>query len=391
MVGPTRTAAETSRGWHGARINWVQCRCRGGATPGIGRSPASIGYSDDRDKAPGASAHTLTENVASQMWAAATTPLDGMTAMSSNSWKKKARQQQKATGSSYLRARRHVNNDSSEPTGPVPGSAGAAKLLSLMGLDTAGTPDVTALWSQHDVLGSIPIGLQAGGSPVRLDLNDYLAGGNGPNGLVVGTAGSGKSTLLQSMLFALCAQHSPEQLQLMRIGSTERSVFDDFAEYPHVVKTSGWKDPKTVLNELVDERAGMPNHEPELVVVVDEVFADDYRLEYRIGLGATLSSMMRHARALGIHVLMSAQTLPPTSALQLTAGADYRIALRTSTAQDSRDLIGSTRANELPPSAGLGLFRPSPSADPVPFRAFQVPPDLVRGVGRQLATASGNG
>lgn len=314
-----------------------------------------------------------------------------MTAMSSNSWKKKARQQQKATGSSYLRARRHVDNDSGEPTGPAPGSAGAAKLLSLIGLDTTGTPDVTALWSQRDVLGSIPIGLQAGGSPLWLDLNDYLAGGNGPNGLVVGTAGSGKSTLLQSMLFALCAQHSPAQLQLMRIGSTERSVFDNFAEYPHVVKTAGWNTPKTVLHKLVDERASTPD-EPKLVVVIDEVFADDYSsLEHPIGLGATLSSMMRHARALGIHVLMSAQTLPPTSALQLTAGADYRIALRTNTAQDSWDLIGSTRANELPPSAGLGLFRPSPSADAVPFRAFQVPPDLVRGVGRQLATASGNG
>lgn len=308
--------------------------------------------------------------------------------MSSNSWKNKARRQQKATGDPYMRALRQVDNDSDQPAGPVPESAGAARLLSLLELDTTDTPDVTTLWAQRDVLRSIPIGLQAGGAPVWLDLNDHLAGGNGPNGLMVGTAGSGKSTLLQSMLFALCAQHSPDQLQLMRVGSKERSrsMFDDFAEYPHVVKAPGWGAPKTVLHTLIDERYGLPD-QPKLVVVIDEIPpADHYSLEDEIGIVGTLGTMMRHARPVGIHVLISAQTLSQGSTAQLALGADYRIALRTNTAQDSKRLIGSTRAHELPESAGLGLFCTSPTADPVPFRAFQIPPDLVRNVGRQLAS-----
>ena len=83
--------------------------------------------------------------------------------------------------------------------GLIPESATAARrLLSVLGLDADdGIPDVTTLWSQQDALGRIPIGLQAGGSPVWLDLNDHHAGGNGPNGVLVGTDGSGKSTALQ--------------------------------------------------------------------------------------------------------------------------------------------------------------------------------------------------
>lgn len=168
-------------------------------------------------------------------------------------------------------------------------------------------------------------------------------------------------------------------------------MFDDFAEYPHVVNIPGWADRKTILQKLIDERTGMPTA-PRMVVVVDELPHDDYYdLDTRTGLVATLGNLMRHARALGIHVLISAQTLPSALAAQLANNSNYRIALRTTTVENSRDLIGSTLAHELPTSPGLGLFRPSQRADPLLFRAFQIPPDLVRDVGRQLATASGSG
>lgn len=130
--------------------------------------------------------------------------------------------------------------------------------------------------------------------------------------------------------------------------------------------------------------------EPALIVVVDDLPLYDYR-DSNLSFAATLSSLMRLGRQLGVHVLASMQELPRNSTAQVVAQADYRIVQRTATSADSRQLIGSNRAAELFPSAGLGLFCTSPGADPEPFRTFQVPPDLVRGVGRQLATASGNG
>lgn len=291
-------------------------------------------------------------------------------------------------------------NASSDPwnknaSGLVPESATAAKLLSLLGLDAADPPDVTALWAQRDALRRIPLGLQAGGSPVWLDLDDGIAGGNGPHGLLAGAAGAGKSTVLQSMLFALCALHSPDQLQLMLLTSKGQSVFDDFAGYPHVVDIPAGGDHKRILLDLLAGRAergaGGALTEPSLVVVVDDLPLYD-NLDADIGFTATLCSLMRicssmqHGRKLGLHVLVGAQTLPPAFSMQLTAQTDYRIAMRTATAEESRQLIGSAGACELPPSAGIGLFCPSQSADPVPFRAFQIPRDLVRDVGRQLAS-----
>ena len=95
---------------------------------------------------------------------------------------------------------------------------------------------------------------------------------------------------------------------------------------------------------------------------------------------------MRYGRRLGVHVLASMEELSRRSTMQVVSQADYRIVQRTATSEESRQLIGSSRAAELFLYAGLGLFCTSPSADPVYFRAFQVPPDLIRDVGRQLAS-----
>lgn len=278
-----------------------------------------------------------------------------------------------------------------EASGLIPESATAARrLLSVLGLDADdGIPDVTTLWSQQDALGRIPIGLQAGGSPVWLDLNDHHAGGNGPHGVLVGTDGSGKSVALQSMVFALCAQHSPEQLQVMCLSPRERSVRDDFVDYPHMVDIPAGTDHSSILLSLLAERGergtGKAGAEPALVVVVDDLGLYDDR-ESSLSVAATLYSLMRYGRRLGVHVLASMEELSRRSTMQVVSQADYRIVQRTATSEESRQLIGSSRAAELFLYAGLGLFCTSPSADPVYFRAFQVPPDLIRDVGRQLAS-----
>lgn len=289
-----------------------------------------------------------------------------------------------------------MSDDSREQkaSGLVPESATAARLLSVLGLEVDGTPNVTALWSQRNVLGRIPIGLQAGGSPVWLDLNDHLAGGNGPNGVLVGTDGSGKSTALQSMVFALCAQHSPEQLQLMCLSPREWSVFDDFADYPHVVDIPAGTDHSSILLGLLAEHAERGTRraatEPALIVVVDDLPLYDYR-DSNLSFAATLSSLMRLGRQLGVHVLASMQELPRNSTAQVVAQADYRIVQRTATSADSRQLIGSNRAAELFPLRRPRTVLYVPGCRPGTLPHLSGTTGSGQGVGRQLATASGNG
>lgn len=182
--------------------------------------------------------------------------------MSDNSFKGKARRQQKSTGSSYMRARREVDTNSG--AAGFPKTVHQSKLLTLLGLDPAGTPDVAGLWAQRglpvgtgepvdlDPLLRVPLGVSPGGAPVWLDLKDEADGGDGPHGMLVGCTGSGKTTALQSILFSLLAQHSPELLQVMLIAPRGND-FGAFADYPHVSVLRGG-DYRQALMDLVDDR-----------------------------------------------------------------------------------------------------------------------------------------
>lgn len=189
--------------------------------------------------------------------------------MSDHAFKSKVRRQQKATGSSYMRARREVVNNSTS-AGEVPTSADAAKMLSLMGIDRPVAESISSTWREcalpisadgPDVrwpMLRVPLGLQAGGEPVWLSLRDEAGGGNSPLGLVVGCTGSGKSVTLRTIIFGLCAQHSPEVVQLVmvsRFQDQSDGMFPVFADYPHTAAILGADDYVAALKDLMADRA----------------------------------------------------------------------------------------------------------------------------------------
>ncbi|MGD9622288.1 MAG: FtsK/SpoIIIE domain-containing protein [Mycolicibacterium sp.] len=354
--------------------------------------------------------------------------------MSDHSFKKKARQHQQATGDSYSRARRQVDKDHTGPppnpgavaasSAAVPESATAPRMLSLLGLDP-NSPDFTALWAAHQLpvgtnssvdlgpLLRVPLGLRAGGEPVWLDIKEQGAGGDGPHGLLVGAEGSGKSTTLQAILFALCAQHSPDLLQLVLVDGHESSCFADFDTYPHTAANLNAATAATAaivaLQDLIDQRrealrwnrdireynelraaaggSDLPAV-PYTLVVVDEL---PVLLRADPGFTPVLSRLFREGRSLGIHVLLAGTHLDPLAAAdahlaidrRFAVNARYRIGLRAETAEASRQVIGRVDAYHLPPSPGLGVFCANLRADPVPYRGFQIPQDLVRKLGRR--------
>ncbi|OKH80174.1 hypothetical protein EB73_33980 [Mycobacterium sp. SWH-M3] len=96
------------------------------------------------------------------------------------------------------------------------------------------------------------------------------------------------------------------------------------------------------------------------------------------GWVSVVDTVMRKGRHLGIGVLVVSQTLGSWGEAIL-ANAQYRIALRTVDAETSVRLIGSDAAYHLPPwEKGVGLFSPSPRAEPVLYKGFQVSCDRVR-------------
>lgn len=184
-----------------------------------------------------------------------------MSEMSDKSFKRRARRRQRATGEAYLRARREVAKLGAA-AGGIPDVAREARLLSLLGLGTGGASDLSGLWAARELpVGTgesvnldkvlrVPLGLGASGAPVWLDLKDE------PAGLMIGATGSGKTAVLQSIAFGLCAQHSPDLLQLMMVSEDGRGgAWDAFVDYPHTAGVFRGADCASALMGLIDERA----------------------------------------------------------------------------------------------------------------------------------------
>ena len=342
--------------------------------------------------------------------------------MSDNSFKKKARRHQQATGVSYARARRQV--DTARATAataraamPAATRSDAAALLSILGLDSAGAPRLTALWAQRDLpapsapagaggpLVSTPLGLGADRAPIWLDLNRHA--------LMIGASGAGKSTTLNTLLFALCVQHPAQRLNVVLIDAghpaTQRESFAGFDDYPHITGRCDSATAITALTDLLAQRSAalksrrqpdLGDHSealrgadssasatvPSTVVLVDN--AAPMTRNHPAFVDA-LDSVMRKGRALGISVVVAADQFDLAIAHRFASAAQSRIALRTATLGESTQMVGVSDANQLPPTdPGRGLLCAQPGAQPVPFRAFEVPVALIARVGQQLANGN---
>lgn len=192
--------------------------------------------------------------------------------------------------------------------------------------------------------------------------------GDGPHFLLGGTTGSGKSELLQNLLLSLGCQSSPELLRMVLVDYKGGTSFGQITELPHVEATvtdlaaAGVKRLFTLLRlemQAREERlrsAGCanimefnnrdqhPRAMPKLLVVIDEFAA--LLLEHPSAEQAVVDFAQR-GRALGIHLVLSTQRPAGTISDKIRANIETRIALRVTTAAESRDIIGSDHAAEI--------------------------------------------
>ncbi|MCL6296933.1 type VII secretion protein EccCa [Streptomyces kronopolitis] len=253
----------------------------------------------------------------------------------------------------------------------------------LMAIDDPTTFDPCAgQRSSQDRL-RVPIGVDAEGKPVVLDLKEASQGGMGPHGLCVGATGSGKSELLRTLVLGLAATHSSETLNLVLVDFKGGATFAGLAGLPHVAAfISNLADDLTLVDRLQDALAGELLRRQELLRSSGN-FADTAAYERARTAGAPLRPLPtvlivldefselltarpefidtflqigRIGRSLGVHLLLASQRVEEGRLRGLDTYLSYRLVMRTFSAEESRVALGSPDAYYLPNVPGAGLL-----------------------------------
>ncbi|SMF33872.1 type VII secretion protein EccCb [Streptomyces sp. Amel2xC10] len=289
-----------------------------------------------------------------------------------------------AEGVARMLAPLRLSAESAAEGTPVSGPVGFAALL---GIDDPAALDLARLWAprgERDFL-RVPIGLTDRHEPVLLDLKESSQLGMGPHGLCVGATGSGKSELLRTLVLALAATHSPQDLALVLVDYKGGATFAPFAELPHVAGViTNLENQAGLVERVHSSLAGevkrrqqvlkdagniadigqyamlrattRPDLEPlpHLFVVIDEfgelITAKPDFIDLFLSIG-------RIGRSIGVHLLLSSQRIEGGRLKGLDTYLSYRLGLRTFSADESRTVLDTTDAFNLPPLPGFGYLK----------------------------------
>ena len=230
----------------------------------------------------------------------------------------------------------------------------------------------------------MPIGLDAGGQAVELDIKESAQGGMGPHGLVIGATGSGKSELLRTLVLGLALTHPPEVLNFVLVDFKGGATFLGLDSLNHVSAViTNLEQELPLVDRMRDalhgemvrrqellrsagnyasvrdyerdrERGATLDPLPTLFVVVDEfselLAAKPEFIDLFVMIG-------RLGRSLGVHLLLASQRLEEGRLRGLDTQLSYRIGLRTFSAAESRIVLGAPDAYELPSAPGSGYLK----------------------------------
>ncbi|GED97219.1 type VII secretion protein EccCa [Gordonia crocea] len=230
----------------------------------------------------------------------------------------------------------------------------------------------------------VPIGYDADGNAVELDLKESAHGGMGPHGLCVGATGSGKSELLRTLVLALMATHSPEELNLVLVDFKGGATFLGLEKSRHVSAViTNLEQELALVDRMGDALRGELNRRQELLraagnfanvtdyeqaradgaalpplpalfVVVDE-FSE--LLAQKPDFAELFVMIGRLGRSLHIHLLLASQRLEEGKLRGLDSHLSYRIGLKTFSANESRSVLGVPDAYHLPSVPGSAYLK----------------------------------
>ncbi|HWS52225.1 MAG TPA: FtsK/SpoIIIE domain-containing protein [Microbacterium sp.] len=207
---------------------------------------------------------------------------------------------------------------------------------------------------------------------------------DGPHAIVTGTTGTGKSELLVTWVTALAQRNGPETVTFILADFKGGTAFEPLRDLPQVAAVitdlddSGARRGVSSLTAELRRREGMlaaagardisEIAASRLVIVVDEFAA---LLQEHPDLGAVFTDVAARGRALGMHLILGTQRASGVVRDALAANCPLRVSLRVGDAADSRLVLGSDAAAELPGGAssrGLALARRPQDTDPFALR-----------------------
>ncbi|WP_328446988.1 type VII secretion protein EccCa [Streptomyces sp. NBC_00386] len=289
-----------------------------------------------------------------------------------------------AAGLARMLAPLRLSAESAAEGTPV---SGPVDFPGLLGIDDPAALDIERLWAPRSERAflRVPVGLTDRHDPVLLDLKESSELGMGPHGLCVGATGSGKSELLRTLVLALTATHSPEDLALVLVDYKGGATFAPFTGLPHVAGViTNLENQAGLVERVHSSLAGevkrrqqvlkdagdiadighyavlratrRPDLEalPHLFVVIDEfgelITAKPDFIDLFLSIG-------RIGRSIGVHLLLSSQRIEGGKLKGLDTYLSYRLGLRTFSADESRTVLDTTDAFNLPPLPGFGYLK----------------------------------
>ena len=276
--------------------------------------------------------------------------------------------------------------DTEEPVGRSDVSR-QKDLMELVGIGDIRDFDPEKQWVRREGRARLaaPFAVTPEGKPVVLDIKESAQQGMGPHGLLIGATGSGKSEVLRTLVLALALTHSPEQLNLVLVDFKGGATFAGMADLPHVsAMISNLESELTLVDRMQDALQGeMVRRQEMLRMAGNYANVSDYEADRLAGkhgypplpalfivldeftemlmakpeFGEVFIMIGRLGRSLSVHLLLASQKMDLGKARGLESHLSYRIALKTFTEGDSREVLGITDAAKLPPLPGSGFLK----------------------------------
>lgn len=203
---------------------------------------------------------------------------------------------------------------------------------------------------------------------------------DGPHAIVTGTTGTGKSELLVTWVTAMATAHGPEEVSFVLADFKGGTAFEPLRELRQVAAVITDLDQEGARRGVSSLTAEIRRREsmlaaagvrdiselamPRLVIVIDEFAA---LLHEHPDLGQVFTDVAARGRALGMHLILGTQRASGVVRDALAANCPLRVSLRVADAADSRLVIGTADAAELPGGAesrGLGFVRRPQDLEP---------------------------
>lgn len=183
-----------------------------------------------------------------------------------------------------------------------------------------------------------------------------------PHLLVAGATGSGKSVVINAIIYTALARfpyfvNNPRNVGFILIDP-KRVELSQYRNLPHTMRYSS--EPNEMIDALhyaMDitesrykdmQKAGINNYEGGHVYVIIDEFADLMTTNKK-HVQPIIQRLAQIGRAANVHVILATQCpIAKVIPTEIKVNFDARVALRTRSAQDSRNILGTAGCEDLP-------------------------------------------